>query len=98
MNQASDARELSSCDSEPQKKKVLHFSSGEILTESEGEDEHELHQTFSVSEQVRSDNTCFYYSFYIMDMLCTFYFLGTLVIEGTFSVLGDVCFEHAIKK
>ncbi|KAI7799624.1 putative protein FAM177A1-like [Triplophysa rosa] len=49
MNQTSGDQD---CDVTARQKKVLYFSSGEILTESEEEeDEHELHQTFWVSEQ-----------------------------------------------
>ncbi|KAA0708210.1 BRO1 domain-containing protein BROX [Triplophysa tibetana] len=51
MNQTSGDQELSDYDVKAQKKKVLYFSSGEILTESEEEeDEDELHQTFWVSQ------------------------------------------------
>lgn len=58
MNQTSGDQELSDYDVKARQKKVLYFSSGEILTESEEEeDEDELYQTFWVS-QVRSHDGC----------------------------------------
>ncbi|XP_056621288.1 protein FAM177B [Triplophysa dalaica] len=51
MNQTSGDQELSDYDIKARQKKVLYFSSGEILTESEEEeDEDELYQTFWVSQ------------------------------------------------
>lgn len=74
MNQKSDDQELSGCDVKPRQKRVLHFSSGEILTESEEEeDEHELHQTFCVSEQVRSDDGWFLFHIFLSLFLSLYY-------------------------
>ncbi|XP_055042686.2 protein FAM177A1 [Misgurnus anguillicaudatus] len=66
MNQTSGVEELSVRDVtvKPRQKTMLHFSSGEILTDSESEEEeHELHQESCVSQQgnwTLKERSCFW--------------------------------------